>query len=118
MATHASHTPGRKGEFAPPAQQGARDKEQGMAARAVDAVKDAAGTAADTVRHAASAVGRTAQDAASAVGGGLKSGAEYLQERDWSGMLDDFTDLVRRHPLPALLAGVALGYGMGCLLRS
>jgi len=100
-----------------------------MAAKAMDTVKGAAGAATDTARQAAStvgrtaqdaasAVGRTAQDAASAVGGGLKSGAAYLQERDWSGMVDDFTDMVRRYPLPALLAGVALGYGMGCLLRS
>jgi hypothetical protein len=117
MATQASHTPGRKGENDPTA-QGSKDRDQGMAATAIDAVKGAAGATADAVSHAASAVGHTAKDAMAAVGDTLQSGARYLQERDWSGMLDEGTGLVRRHPLPALLVSVALGYCMGRLLRS
>jgi hypothetical protein len=117
MTTHASHTPGRKGDSGPTAQAG-KDKAQGMAGAALDAVKGAAGAAADTARKAASAVGEKAEHAASAVGDSLKSGAQFLQEQDWSGALDSCANLVRRYPVPALLIGVALGFCMGRVLRS
>ena len=118
MATNASHTPGQQKGDAGTTFQGAKDKARGAAAAAVDTVKEAAGAAADKAREVASAAGRKAKDAASAVGESVESGGRYLQERDFSGMMDDFTDLVRRYPVPALLIGIGLGFCMGRVLRS
>jgi len=117
MATHASHTPGPKGDTGSTV-AGARDKAAQAATSAVDAVKGAAGTAADKVRQVASTVGRQAEGAAAAVGETFQDSGRYLQERDLSGMLEDCTGLVRRYPLPALLLGLAAGYCMGRILRS
>ena len=118
MATHASHTPGQQKGDAGSSLQDAKDKARSAASSAVDAVKGAAGAAAGKAREVASAVGRKAEDAVSAVGDTVESGGRYLQERDLSGMMEDFTGLVRRYPIPALLVGVALGFCMGRVLRS
>jgi len=119
-----THTPGRKAEPASTL-QAAKDKVADVASSTVDTVKDAAGAAADKVRQVASSVGHTASRAASAVGDkvedvtdSLKAGGRYLSERDFSGMMEDFTGLVRRFPVAALLASVGLGFCMGRFLRS
>jgi ElaB/YqjD/DUF883 family membrane-anchored ribosome-binding protein len=124
MATHETHTPGRKAEPASTL-QGAKDKVVDAASSAVDTVKEVAGAAADKVRQVASSVRDKASQAASAVGDqvenvtdSVKAGGRYLQERDLSGMMEDFTDLVRRFPVAALLASVGVGFCMGRFLRS
>jgi hypothetical protein len=52
------------------------------------------------------------------VAGALESGGKYLEEKKLSGMADDFTDLIRRNPIPALLIGVGLGFLLARTLRS
>jgi hypothetical protein len=44
------------------------------------------------------------------VAGALDSAGKYLQEEGVSGMAEDVTDMIRRHPIPALLVGIGIGY--------
>ena len=116
------------------AMQQAKDTASGLADRA----RDAASSAGQRVSDAASYAGQKADDAAAAAGGQLKSLAsqvrqrgphegmmgsatdyaagaldrtgDYLREQGLSGMAEDFTNLIRRNPIPALLIGVAFGF--------
>lgn len=113
---------------------------------AKEAVKDTASTVAQTAGDAAKYVGKKAEDATSAVGGGMKSlgetirgkapeggviggaasavagtlesGGKYLQEHGLSGMGEDFTNLIRRNPLPAILVGIGVGFLIARATRS
>ena len=104
----------------------------------VDKARGAAASVAQTVSEAGCAVGERAKDAASAVGSGMKSlagtirdhtpsegvlraassslveslesGGRYLQEEGLGEIAKDITNLVRRHPIPALLVGVGIGF--------
>jgi ElaB/YqjD/DUF883 family membrane-anchored ribosome-binding protein len=108
------------------------------ASHLADKAKDAASAVGNRMSDAASYAGQKAEDATSAAGGGLKSLAsqvrqnaphegmvgsaasgvasaldrtgDYLREQGLSGMAQDFTNLVRRNPVPALLIGVAFGF--------
>ncbi len=42
---------------------------------------------------------------------------DYFGTRDVNEMVDDLTDVVRRHPLPAVAAGVGVGFLLARLLR-
>lgn len=115
-----------------------KNKAQDFGAAAMHQAKDAASNLADKAKGAASYAGQKAEDATSAVGGGMKSLASqvrqnaphdgmlgsaasgvasaldstgnYISEQGISGMAEDFTGLVRRNPIPALLIGVAVGF--------
>ncbi len=115
-----------------------KNKAQDLGAAAMHQAKDAASNLADKAKGAANYVGQRAEDATSAAGGGLKSLAsqvrqnaphegmlgsaasgvagaldrtgDYLREQGLSGMGSDFTNLIRRNPIPALLIGVAVGF--------
>lgn len=103
-------------------------------------------TVAEKAGEAVSYVGKKADDATSAVGTGMKSvagairdktsdkgvvgaagsavastleqGGRYLEEQGLSGMGNDFTNLIRRNPLPAVLIGVGIGYLIAHALKS
>ena len=47
--------------------------------------------------------------ASSAVANTLESGGRYLQQEGQSGMAADVTRLIRRNPIPAVLAGIGPG---------
>jgi len=107
-------------------------------AKTGDAVKDAAATVAHKAADAGSYVAHKAEDATAAVGGEMKSLAgtlrekgphdgmlgnassavantldtygRELQEHGLSGIADDITNTVRRHPVPAVLIGIGLGF--------
>jgi hypothetical protein len=49
---------------------------------------------------------------------GLEDAGRYLQEEGLSGMADDFTDLIRRNPIPAVLIGIGLGFMIARACRS
>jgi len=119
----------------------AYDKAKGLAGDAYDKAKDLAGKAGDAASSAASTVGHKADDVVSAVGGkvqglagsvrdvGPKDGmlgtatravadtmentGKYLEDQGVSGMMGDFTDLIKRNPVPALLIGIGIGYLLG-----
>jgi len=107
-------------------------------AKTGDAMKDAASTMAHKAADAGSFVAHKAEDATSAVGNEMKSLAgtirekgphdgmlgnassavantldvygRELQEHGLSGIADDITNTVRRHPVPAVLIGIGLGF--------
>jgi hypothetical protein len=114
------------------------DKARDLAATAVDKGREAASAAAAKAGDLLHAVGQKADTAAESVGGGIKSlggtlrqsgpqegmlgaassavagalerGGGYLQEQGLSGIAEDFTELIKRNPIPALLIGIGVGF--------
>jgi hypothetical protein len=56
--------------------------------------------------------------AASRVADTLETGGRYLQEHGLSGIGDDFSNLIRRNPIPAVLVGIGVGFLLARSLRS
>ena len=111
---------------------------QDLASVAADKASAAAGEVAGTVSGAAAAIAKSADRAAATVGSGMKSlagaihdnaphqgmagaassavvrgldeGGQFLKEKGVTGMGGEFAALVRNHPLPTLLIGIAVGY--------
>jgi len=103
-----------------------------------EAVKDAASTVAHKAADAGSYIAHKAEDATAAVGGEMKSLAgtlrekgphdgmlgtansavantlescgRELQEHGLTGLADDVTNTIRRHPVPSVLIGIGLGF--------
>jgi len=48
--------------------------------------------------------------ASSSVAESLESGGRYLQREGLGGVARDTTSLIRRHPIPALLVGIGIGF--------
>jgi hypothetical protein len=124
----------------------AMDKAKETGGNILDKAKDIAGNVASKVGDAASWAGHRADDAASGVGSGMKSLGEtirdkgpqsgilggaasavgnaiegagsYLEDRGLSGIGGDLTEIVRRHPVPAMLIGVGLGFLLAKLTSS
>jgi ElaB/YqjD/DUF883 family membrane-anchored ribosome-binding protein len=85
-------------------QFGARVSER--ASEAVSSISARVGEAANALREGApAAVAPYADRAADTV----KRAASYLAEGDFKAYADDLSELVRRHPMPAMLTGVAVG---------
>jgi phage-related protein len=110
----------------------------GKAKQVFDRVKDVATDVVDQAKSAASQLGHKAEDATHAVGGGMQSLAgtmrdrlpqsgpigaatgalekglertgKYLQQEGLQGMAQDVTKLIRRHPFPAMMLGIGLGF--------
>ncbi len=108
------------------------------ASQLADKARDAASNLGQKASDAASYVGQRAEDATSSAGGSLRSLAgqvrqnaphegmmgtaanrvasaldstgQYLEDQGLSGVAEDFTGLIRRNPIPALLIGVAVGF--------
>lgn len=107
---------------------------------------EAANKAKDALSSAGSAVGQAADAGVAAVGSGMKSlagvvrdrgpqegmlgqatttvarnlesGGRYLEQEGIGGMAEDFTNLIRQHPIPAVLVGIGLGFLIAQLTRS
>jgi len=118
------------------------DKARDAASTVADKARDVASTVGHKASDAASMVGHKADDAACSVGHGMQSfagtlreklphegmmgsasstladtidrGGRYLEEEGLSGVAEDLTNLVRRHPIPSVL--IALGVGF-CIAR-
>ncbi len=99
MAEDAAHAIGHKAEAA------------------VDAVGEKMKSLAGTIREQAPA-GSMWGSAGSGVADTLESGGAYLQEHNLHGMAKDATNLIRRYPLQAILAGLAVGFLVGRSVRS
>jgi gas vesicle protein len=115
-----------------------KDKVTEGAKEAKDAAKSMAQTVASTASNVASKVGEKADDATAAAGRGIQnvadtirehtpdsgyvgsaaravsdtiaSGGRYLEHEKLSGAMDDFSDVVRRNPVPALLIAMGVGF--------
>lgn len=122
------------------------DKAKEAASGVAGQVKELASNAGQAVGSAATAVGHKAEDAVGSVGrgmeslgekmrekgpdhgllgkatgavaGALETGGKYLEDKKISGMAEDFTDLIRRNPIPALLIGIGLGFLLARTFRS
>jgi hypothetical protein len=103
-----------------------------------DRIKDAASAVSEKAGDAASYVGQKADDAAGAVGNKMQSVADsirrggpqegmlgsassalantiesagrQLEEHGLTGFADDITNMIRRHPVPAILVGLGVGF--------
>jgi hypothetical protein len=95
---------------------GLADRARDMASDVGDRLSNAAPTVGGSMKNLAGSIRERAPaggmlgDASSAVAAGLESGGRYLEEEGFSGLGDELTSLVRRNPIPALLAGVAIGF--------
>jgi len=133
-------------ERAKEAAASAGDKMKEAASHAGQAVSSAASAAGTAIGNAASAVGEKADEASAAVGrgmewlgdkvrdkgpesgimgratdavaSGLESAGKYLEDRNLSGMAEDVGAVIRRHPFPAVLIGVGVGFLLGRILSS
>ena len=108
-----------------------------------DFIKEAASNVAQKTAAAGSYLGHKAEDATTAVGGEIKSLADAIRdkgpqegmlgsanaavattldtcgrelEHGLSGVADDVTNLVRRHPVPSVLIGIGLGILMARMI--
>jgi len=130
--------PNNTGSTKTPDFKDVKDKAAEAAREAKEAAKGVASTVANTASNVASAVGTRADDAAAAAGRGIQSMAEsirehtpdsgyvgtaartvsdtiasggrYLEKEKLSGAADDFTEVVRSHPVPALLIAMGVGF--------
>ena len=66
----------------------------------------------DTIKEAIPNT-QTVGDAAVALAEGIKNGGEYLQSHGIEAISKDVTDLVRRHPVPAVWIGMGVGFILG-----
>jgi len=122
------------------------DKAKDAAGNVIDKAKQAASTVAEKAKDVASTVGDKADSAVSSVGSGMQSLAgtirdkapsggvfggaasgvasaldssgRYLEEQGLSGIADDMTNMIRRHPIPAILIGIGVGYLLARMTRS
>lgn len=58
-----------------------------------------------------------AQRAATAVAGQASAAADYLREADMDEVVVELQDLVRRHPVPAMLVAGAVGFLIGRMIN-
>jgi hypothetical protein len=117
-----------------------------MASGAAQKAWDTASSVGQSAGEAASNVGRRAEETTASVGGSMRSlagqlrenlphegmvgsassavadtldrGGRYLQEEGLRGMASDLTHLIRRHPIPAVLIGLSVGFLVARSMRS
>jgi len=98
----------------------------GIVSQATEKVKEAAGFVGDKVEQATHAVGAGVGKfgsaispeghegvlcgAREAVGSKLEGAGHYLEEHGLKGVGSDVTNLIRQHPVPALLIGAGVGF--------
>jgi hypothetical protein len=124
----------------------ALEKAREAGTQALDKARETASSMGEMVNQAASAAGKTADNltagagtqlknfgdtlaastpqqgllgnASQAVAKTIKQGGQYLEESGLSGVAEDATNLIRRHPVPAVLIGIGIGFLIGRALRS
>jgi len=79
---------------------------QQMASKAYESAQQAASRAADSVSGGIKSVTH-----------GVESAAEYVHDKGVSGMADDITGIIRRHPLPAVLVALGIGFMLASVTR-
>src|SRR5262249_11895743 len=91
------------------------DKGDSLMTRARDVMSNAGQAASDTLTSA----GEKADEMAASVGSGVKSlggtlerTGRYLQKEGVTGMIEDCGEFISRHPFPAVLFALGLGFLM------
>lgn len=123
----------------------AMDKAKEVGGQVMDKAKEAASSVGEMAGQAFSAAGKKADDltstagadikkwgdamseksphdgilghASQAVAETIKEGGKYLQEAKLSGMADDVSKLIQKHPVPAIMIGIGVGFILGRALR-
>jgi hypothetical protein len=70
----------------------------------------------DTIGSSAPHEGVLGQ-ASQAMADTLREGGKYLEEAKLSGVADDFVNMIRRNPVPAILLGVGVGFILARAMR-
>jgi len=113
------------------AAQKARDISHDVA----DAARSATSAATKAVDNAASTAGQSLESfgdrvrdygprsgmmgqATETVAKGFEKGGQYLEDRGFTGMGNDVTEMIKRNPIPALLFGIGLGFVLARLTSS
>jgi hypothetical protein len=55
--------------------------------------------------------------ASQAVAATLKEGGKYIEDAKLGGMAEDVTKMIKRHPIPAVLIGIGVGFCLGRILK-
>jgi uncharacterized protein YjbJ (UPF0337 family) len=85
----------------------------GIAATVTSAAQDMASTVTETAGTAAAKAQEMAGAAATAVTDAVAGAGTYIQEKDMQALPGDLAELIRRHPVPALLIGLGIGFVLG-----
>jgi len=128
-------TPMTNAKNIPEAASTAADKAKDVLSGATDRAKEVGRAAAHAVDSATAKVGsgiETAAEklrdkgpheglmgsAASAVADTMERSGRYLEREGLTGMVEDVTATVKRHPIPTLMVALAVGFFIGRALRS
>lgn len=90
--------------------RGRHPEPQAAFADGVQRAREVASNVAHNVSDAGSYVHRKADDLSTAVGNALEDAGHYLQQDGVDHIANDVTSFVRRNPIPAVLAGGAVGF--------
>jgi hypothetical protein len=111
---------GMKEQFGEKAAQ-AKDAVVDFGRKTVETIDAQRGPVAVTLDQTASALHQQADKVAGvahATADNLRATADYVRRNDVTGMATDVRDLVRRYPVPAILAAVAVGFLAARVLRT
>ena len=118
-ADQAKDTASNLTQQAQHAMQRAGDVASDVGQRAGEAVSSVGGqirNLASTIRQNVPGEG-TMGSAAAAIADTLESGGNYLEGQDLSAMAEDLAGVIRRYPVASVMAGVGVGFLLGCTLR-
>jgi len=108
-----------------PAAEGLRQKAEHLASNVKDKASQLGSQVSDKANAAVSSMGEKMSDVASALrerapesmapyadraADTLERAGNYLAHGDFGDYFDDVSGLIRRHPVPAMLTGVAIGF--------
>jgi len=112
---------------------GTSQETAGVVTKATEKVKEAAGFVGEKAEQATHAVGAGMESlgnaihgqggegvlcgAREAVGTKLEGAGHYLEEQGLKGIGSDITNMIRQHPVPALLIGAGLGFLLAKMAR-
>jgi uncharacterized protein YjbJ (UPF0337 family) len=85
----------------------------GVAATVTSAAQGAASTVTEAAGTAAAKAQEMAGAAATAVTDTVAGASTYIQEKGVQALPGDLAELIRRHPVPALLIGLGIGFVLG-----
>lgn len=111
-----------------------RERMAGVASEVTDKAEDIVASASEKVDGAISSLGDKLSDAGATiwentpadgvlakplgdVAAGIESGGEYLRSHGVGDIASDVTEMVRKHPVPALAIGISFGLLLAAALR-
>ncbi len=107
----------------------AREAGENVAEKAKEGARYAQNKADDATKHAGDKTQQGADymkekgpkdgimgKAVQSVADGIDRTGEYLSEQGVSGMAEDLTKVIKKHPVPAMLVGVGVGFLVGQLM--